>query len=74
VATTLWLQHPNNNFLQSLCFNSGTTRVNTSGALGSYVGTLSIDIQNGSFEIRADAPALPKGRAVAFIQWLKRGA
>jgi autotransporter-associated beta strand protein len=57
VGSTLWLQNPNNSFLQAPRVDSGTIRVNTAGALGSYLGTLSIDIQNGSFELRTDAPA-----------------
>jgi len=58
VGTTLWLKNPNNHVLQSPRVDSGTILDNTEGALGSYVETLSSDIQNRC-EIRTDAPALP---------------
>jgi autotransporter-associated beta strand protein len=56
IGTTLWLQNSGNTFTDSIRVDSGTVRVATTGALGLNIGTQSIDIQNGSFELRTDAP------------------
>ncbi len=56
ISSTLWLQNSGNTFTDSVRVDSGTVRVATVGAMGLNIGTQSIDLQNGSFEIRTDAP------------------
>ena len=62
VSTTLWLQNAGNTFTDALRVDSGTVRVQASGALGLNIGTGQIDLNNGTIEIRTDAPAGFAGR------------
>ncbi len=64
VSTTLWLQNSANNFTDSIRVDSGTLRVNANGALGQNVGTGSVDLNNGTLEVRTDAASGFAGRSV----------
>ena len=64
VTTTLWLQNANNNFTNVIRVDSGTLRVQTNGALGLNVGTGSVDLSNGTFEVRTDAASGFAGRTL----------
>lgn len=57
VSTTLWLQNDSNNFAQALRIDGGTVRVGTNGALGINTSTQSVDLNNGTLEVRTDSPA-----------------
>ncbi len=54
VATTLWLQNSANNFAQPLRIDSGTVRVQSSGALGLSTSTLGVDLNGALLEVRTD--------------------
>ncbi|WP_395748858.1 autotransporter-associated beta strand repeat-containing protein [Prosthecobacter sp.] len=57
IGTTLWLQNAGNNFTDALRVDSGTVRVQVNSALGQNRGTGQVDLNNGTLEIRTDAPA-----------------
>ncbi|WP_395736830.1 autotransporter-associated beta strand repeat-containing protein [Prosthecobacter sp.] len=57
ITTTLWLQNAANNFTDALRVDSGTVRVQVNSALGQNRGTGQVDLNNGTLEIRTDAPA-----------------
>lgn len=56
VTTTLWLQNASNNFAQTLRIDSGTARVATNSALGLNISSQAVDLNNGTLEVRTDAP------------------
>lgn len=64
VASTLWLQNPNNTFAQPVRVDSGTVRVTVNGALGMNAGTGQVDLNNGTLEVRTDAAAGFAGRTI----------
>jgi autotransporter-associated beta strand protein len=57
IATTLWLQNNSNNYAQTLRIDSGTVRVGDNGALGINPTSQSVDINNGTLEVRTDTPS-----------------
>lgn len=56
VTTTLWLQNNSNNYAQTLRIDSGTVRVGDNGALGINPTSQSVDLNNGTLEVRTDTP------------------
>lgn len=64
IGTTLWLQNSANTFTDSIRVDSGTVRVATKGALGLNVGTGSVDLNNGTLEVRTDAASDFAGRTL----------
>jgi autotransporter-associated beta strand protein len=55
VASTLWLQNGNNDFRSTVRVDSGTVRVASVGALGLNTSSTSVDLVNGTLEVRTDA-------------------
>lgn len=56
VGTTLWLQNNNNPYAQTTRIDSGTIRISENGALGINPTSQSVDINNGTLEVRTDLP------------------
>jgi autotransporter-associated beta strand protein len=57
LASTLWLQNTNNNYVTDTRIDSGNVRVSSSAVLGQLsTSTTAIDLNNGVLEVVTDAP------------------
>jgi autotransporter-associated beta strand protein len=59
LATSLWLQNANNNFLSSVNISAGFLRVSDGGALGRNTISNVQYAAGGTLEVRADAATIP---------------
>jgi autotransporter-associated beta strand protein len=59
LATSLWLQNANNNFLSSVKIDAGFVRVSDGGALGRNANANVQYAAGGTLEVRADAATIP---------------